>query len=238
VTAVFVHGVLETGEVWDALRAHLDVDSVALSLPGIAGPLPDGFGATKDEYAEWLRAALARIGGPIDLVGHAWGALLALRAATAFPLTLRSWSIDAAYGFHPDYEWPRSVRIALRDGSLDAWLGDGRGRLARLGVTPSLARSMASAHTDQTSASLHALLGSAIPNVHADWGAEASGPARAPGLIILAAADPYGDEGLSIEMADRLGARTVRLDDLGHSWMVEDPGVVAAALRAFWASLP
>jgi pimeloyl-ACP methyl ester carboxylesterase len=97
---------------------------------------------------------------------------------------------------------------------------------------------MASAHTAQTSASLRALLGSALPNVHAAWGVQAAGPALAPGLVLLAAADPYGDETLSVEIAHRLGARTLRLDDLGHAWMVEDPGLVAAALRAFWASLP
>jgi pimeloyl-ACP methyl ester carboxylesterase len=237
VTAIFVHGVLETGEVWDSLRAQLDVDSVALSLPGISGPLPAGFGATKDDYADWLHAALASIDGPIDLVGHAWGALLALRIATAFPLPLRSWSVDAAHGFHPDYAWPRSVRVALQDGSLDAWLRDSPARLARLGVRPSLAESMAAAHTDQTSATLLALLRSAIPNVHADWGAAASAPAPAPGLVMLAAADPYGDESLSVEIAHRLGARTVRFDDLGHSWMVEDPGLVAEAIQGFWASL-
>jgi pimeloyl-ACP methyl ester carboxylesterase len=230
--------VLETGEVWDSLRAQLDVDSIALSLPGMASPLPPGFGATKDDYADWLRAALASIDEPIDLVGHAWGGLLALRIATAFPLPLRSWSVDAAHGFHPDYIWPRSVRVAVRDGSLDAWLRDGPARLARLGVRPSLAASMAAAHTDQTSATLLALLGSAIPNVHTDWGAAASAPAPAPGLVMLAAADPYGDESLSVEIAHRLGARTVRFDDLGHSWMVEDPGHVAAAIQGFWASLP
>jgi pimeloyl-ACP methyl ester carboxylesterase len=236
VTAVFVHGVLETDEVWDSLRAQLDVDSVALSLPGIAGPLPADFGATKDDYADWLRAALARMNGPIDLVGHAWGALLALRTATAFPLALRSWSVDAAHGFHPDYTWPRSIRVALQDGSLDAWVRDGPARLRRLGVRPSLAQSMAAARPEQTSATLLALLRSAIPNVHADWGAPASAPA--PGLVMLAAADPYGDERLSLEIAHRLGARTVRFDDLGHSWMVEDPGLVADAIQSFWSSLP
>ena len=38
VTTVFVHGALETGELWDALRDCLDTDSIAVSLPGIAGP--------------------------------------------------------------------------------------------------------------------------------------------------------------------------------------------------------
>jgi pimeloyl-ACP methyl ester carboxylesterase len=95
---------------------------------------------------------------------------------------------------------------------------------------------MAAAHPEQTSAALLALLRSAIPNVHADWGAPASPPA--PGLVMLAAADPYGDERLSVEIAHRLGARTVRFDDLGHSWMVEDPGLVADAIQSFWCSLP
>jgi pimeloyl-ACP methyl ester carboxylesterase len=237
-TVVFVHGVLQTGEVWDMLRAHLDDDSIAVSLPGIGGPLPPGFGASKDEFADWLRATLQEIAGPIDLVGHDWGALLALRIATAFSLPLRSWCVDAAHGFHPDYNWPRSVRIALRDRSLDPWLHDGPARLVRLGVTPSLAQSMAAAHTQQTSASLLALYRSALPNVHADWGPAASGPTDAPGLVIVAAADPYGDEALAVEIAHRLGARTVRFDALGHAWMVEDARLVAAALQRFWSSLP
>src|SRR4051794_22612253 len=57
-----------------------------------------------------------------------------------------------------------------------------------------LAKSMAAAHADQTSATLLALLTSAIPNVNADWGAAASAPPPAPGLVMLAAADPYGDK--------------------------------------------
>jgi pimeloyl-ACP methyl ester carboxylesterase len=209
-----------------------------VALPGIAGPLPAGFGAGKDEYADWLLTALAGIDGPIDLVGHGWGALLSLRIATAFGRPLRSWSVDAAHGFHPDYMWPRSVRVALRNGSLGAWLPDGPARLVRLGVAPPLARSMAAAHTEATCASLLALHRSAVPNLHADWGDAASGPTRAPGLVMLAAADPYGDECRAAEMAHRLGARTVRFDDLGHSWMVEDPDLVAAALHGFWSSLP
>ncbi|HEV7806991.1 MAG TPA: hypothetical protein VGO80_14305 [Solirubrobacteraceae bacterium] len=60
-----------------------------------------------------------------------------------------------------------------------------------------------------------------------------------PGLVMLAVADPYpsGDERLSIEMAHRLVARMVRFDDLGASWIVEDPQLVAATLQTFW-SLP
>jgi hypothetical protein len=32
-------------------------------------------------------------------------------------------------------------------------------------------------------------------------------------------------------------AHTMRFDDLGHSWMAEDPDTAAAALRSFWKGL-
>jgi pimeloyl-ACP methyl ester carboxylesterase len=89
----------------------LDVDSVALSMPGFGCPRPDGFTATKDAYAQWLADALDEVAGPIDLVGHDWGALLTMRVATAFDVDLRSWSIDVANIFHPDCTWHAVARI-------------------------------------------------------------------------------------------------------------------------------
>lgn len=58
-----------------------------------------------------------------------------------------------------------------------------------------------------------------------------------PGLVLHAAADPFGDEPMSDEVRSELGAVTVRLDNLGHCWMAEDPERVAAILKGFWASL-
>ena len=61
-TAVFVHGVPETPAVWRGLRAALDrPDTVALSLPGFDSARPAGFGATMEEYADWLAAQLVSI---------------------------------------------------------------------------------------------------------------------------------------------------------------------------------
>lgn len=50
VVIVFVHGVPETAAIWTGVRAALDEESVALSLPGFGCPRPDGFAATKDDY--------------------------------------------------------------------------------------------------------------------------------------------------------------------------------------------
>jgi pimeloyl-ACP methyl ester carboxylesterase len=75
--AVFVHGVPETPAIWDGLRSCLRrEDVIALQLPGFGCARPDGFAATKEAYVAWLVAALEPISaqGPIDLVGHDWGA--------------------------------------------------------------------------------------------------------------------------------------------------------------------
>jgi hypothetical protein len=96
---------------------------------------------------------------------------------------------------------------------------------------------MAATQDEMTCATVLALYRSAVPNVHAHWGTDITEPPPAPGLVMLAAADPYGDEHRSCEMARRLDARTVRFDDLGHSWMVEDPALAAVALQDHWSSL-
>ena len=68
--AVFVHGVPDTQQVWDAVIARLHrKDAVPLSLPGFGCPLSQGFSATKEAYVDWLLAELAALPGPIDLVG-------------------------------------------------------------------------------------------------------------------------------------------------------------------------
>ncbi|MGH8836265.1 MAG: alpha/beta fold hydrolase, partial [Actinomycetes bacterium] len=117
-TAMFVHGAPETSVLWDGVRARLDTDSVAVALPGFGNPRPVGFPATKDAYAEWLAGALAQLDGPLDVVGHDWGALLVLRVATAFPLpALRSWVVDVAPNFHPDFEWHPRARLLQTPGA-------------------------------------------------------------------------------------------------------------------------
>ena len=86
--AVFVHGVPDTSRVWQAVLARLSrQDVVTLSLPGFGRPTPDGFDATKEAYVRWLLDELAAQPGPIDVVGHDWGALLALRAVSLAPVT-------------------------------------------------------------------------------------------------------------------------------------------------------
>ena len=77
---VFIHGVPDTDRVWRSILERINrSDVVSLSLPGFGNAVPPGFGATKEEYVAWLAATLEALKQPIDLVGHDWGSLLAVR---------------------------------------------------------------------------------------------------------------------------------------------------------------
>ncbi len=121
---VLLHGVPETADLWNHLRQGLDGESVALSMPGFGCPRPEGFGASKDDYVDWLVVELDGIEGPIDLVGHDWGAALTLRVATAHGARLRSWVADVANLLHPDYIWHDFAQIWQTPGAGEDFFHD------------------------------------------------------------------------------------------------------------------
>jgi pimeloyl-ACP methyl ester carboxylesterase len=242
--AVFVHGVPETASLWDGVRAQIDRDSVALSLPGFRTPRPEGFGATKDDYAAWVVSELERIDGPIDLVGHDWGAALTLRVATAHGDLVRTWVSDGALLFHPDYVWHEFAQIWQTPGAgeefMDGQLAvpdDTRGEVfVGFGVPEPEARELGRMLDYTMSRCILDLYRSAVPNAAKDWGVDI-GPTRATGLLLFATEDPFGDETLNGDMAERLHAQVTTLDGLGHWWMLQDPDRGAAALVEFWNSV-
>jgi len=242
---VFVHGVPETAALWDRMRAEIDDESVALSLPGFGCDRPDGFGGTKDDYADWLVGELRRIDGPIDLVGHDWGAGLTYRIATAHGDVVRSWAADVANVAHPDYVWHDFAKIWQTPGEGEAFWTDQlaqpvearAGVFEAFGVSHDDAVSMAASGDQRMADSILGLYRSAVPNPYSDWGSEFR-PTKAPGLVLVPTADPFGDEGMSQEVAGTLGASVARLEGLGHWWPLQDPPAGAAALKRFWSSLP
>jgi hypothetical protein len=62
-------------------------------------------------------------------------------------------------------------------------------------------------------------------------------PTDAPGMLLVPTEDPFCNEAMSCEVADRLGARIETLDGLGHWWMLQDADRAAGALVAFWNSV-
>lgn len=241
---VFVHGVPETAAIWGKVRSAISHESVALSLPGFGCSRPDGFGATKDDYVRWLLDELDQIEGPVDLVGHDWGAVLTYRVATAYGDRLHSWAADIANIAHPTYEWHDLAKRWQTPGEGEAFVESQNAqapeqrapRFEAMGVPHDDALQMASASDATMGGCILALYRSATPNPHHHWGPWAS--TSAPGLVLHPTDDPFGNETLAAEVAESLGARFERLEGAGHFWPYQAPAKAASLLESFWASLP
>jgi pimeloyl-ACP methyl ester carboxylesterase len=171
-----------------------------------------------------------------------------LRVVSAHDVPLRSWVVDVAGVFARDYVWHEFAQIWQTPEAGEAWMAAVRAAppgspesvgavLASTGVPAAEAAAMAARFDATMAESILDLYRSALPTVWADWGAELGGPTRGPGLVLQPTADPFDDAAASAAMAALLGARTERLDGLGHWWMLQDPKVGAAALQSFWSSL-
>ena len=241
---VLVHGVPETAELWRKVQALLGGESVALELPGFGVPRPAGFGATKDEYVDWLVGELDRLDGPIDLIGHDWGAGLTYRVAEAHGDRIHAWSADVANVMHADYVWHDVAQIWQTPGHGEAFF---QAQLASppedqvqifeaFGVPHDDAVELAQWPDETMGACILDLYRSATPNPAADWGV-GWGPTAAPGLVLCPTEDPFGDETLSGQVAEALGARHERLDGAGHWWPLQAPEAAAALLNDFFSSI-
>lgn len=240
---VLVHGVPETGELWDEVRDLLDEDAVALWLPGFGCARPEGFGATMDDYANWLADELAAFDEPVDLVGHDWGALLTYRIATAHGRLIRSWVADVAGGLHPDYVWHDVAKIWQTPGDGEALVGqmvesasEGGPIYEAYGVPADGARRLASWVDETMGACILELYRSATPNVASHW-MDVWGPTSTPGLVLAPSEEPFGDPALSAQVAERLGARHHVLEGAGHWWPLQAPEAGTEAISAFHASV-
>ncbi|HEY2041307.1 MAG TPA: alpha/beta hydrolase [Jatrophihabitans sp.] len=244
---VFVHGVPETAAIWGPLCQELErTDVITLSPPGFGSPVPEGFGATADDYLEWLIAELRHIDGPIDLVGHDWGGSHVQRVAATRPDLIRSWCNDVAGSSDPTYVWhdlaqtwqtPGAGEAAVEE-MFGAPFDDQVAALIAVGMTDEAAEASAKAGGPEMARCILALYRSATDLTGVDWGFGLDPAARKPGLVINAPEDPFvGGPEFAHRAAVRFGAQEVVLDGLGHWWMMQDPKRGAAALNGFYANL-
>jgi pimeloyl-ACP methyl ester carboxylesterase len=245
-TIVLVHGVPEVAAVWDPLRAVLGrSDVVALSLPGFGSPRPEGFGATKEEYVDWLVGQLETIGANqyIDLVGHDWGGGLVVRVMSTRPDLVRSWVTDAGAIGDPDFEWHDFAKIWQTPGEgedffeqqLATPVEESALIFETFGVPGDRARELAGWADEEMAACILSLYRSAV-DVGQEWGPEFHDIA-VPGIALLPSEDPFLSADGSRLAAGRAGIDVVELAGLGHWWMLQDPERAAAVLNDFWASL-
>ena len=235
--AIFVHGVTDTNHLWDGVLSYLSRgDTQAVSLPGFGVDEPDGFVSTKEEYVGWLIGELERIGEPVDLVGHDWGALLTERVVCLRPDLIRTWAagggaLDEAYEWHP---------VAKM------WQTPGQGEQVMQAMTPDvlaqvyiaeglpeeLARQFAARVDDRMKAAILPLYRSAV-GVWKEWSLDLDSVER-PGLVIWGKDDPFGPMDLAQKMAKRTGAKFVAFEGCSHWWPVQRPKETAEALESFW----
>ncbi len=244
---VLVHGNPETDAIWSELIPELGrSDVLTLSPPGFGAPVPDNFTATSEAYANWLAAQLEEIPAPIDLVGHDWGGGHVARVALEHPELIRSWTMDIAGCFDPEYHWHDRAQVWQTPGAGEAAVAQ---QLAlpkdvltqgyiNLGMSRSAAMSCAQAFNEEMGRCILALYRSAAQPRMQELGAQLPRLQARPGLVIIATEDQYtGGPILAQRSAERAGAQTAVLNGLGHWWMCQDPARGAAALRGFLETL-
>lgn len=236
--AYLVHGVPDSPAGWEPLRRILARrDVVTPTLPGFAGtPIPQGFGATCDEYAEWLIADISRIGAPVDLVGHDWGSILSLRIASTRPdlvrtLAVGSGPVDAEYQWHDTavmWQTPEvgEQLMAMMEGQLavDGLVGSG---LPRAFAEDTVARFDAPMKD-----AILRLYRSAV-DVQQRWAPDLDA-IRCPALVVWPVDDPFVDRRFGRRLADRVHGELLEVDG-GHWWQFAHTAEVAAALERLWA---
>ncbi|MEX0781233.1 MAG: alpha/beta hydrolase [Dehalococcoidia bacterium] len=244
---VFVHGNPETAAIWDDLIPHLGRDDVVtLSPPGFGAPVPEGFGATSDEYVAWLAAELRKLDGPIDLVGHDWGGGHVMRIAIEHPDLIRSWATDIAGGMDPEYVWHDLAQVWQTPGAGEeavkgmaaAPVEARAAQFESLGMSKAVAANVAAAVNEEMGRCILALYRSAAQPAMSEWGKNLELAAVNPGLVIIATEDHFvGGEVLARRQAERAGAQVAMLPGLHHWWMCQDPKAGAEALNAFFTTL-
>lgn len=241
---LFVHGVPDTPAMWGPLLDALDLPPAEVrtpAMPGFVEAPPADFAATKDAYADWLVDRIDTLHaehGPIDLVGHDWGALLTLRAASLRPEKLRTWAALNG-GFDPRYGGHLIARIWNRPVLGEALMALNRGFTARLTLRafgmPADMAAREAAHIGPTmKRCILKLYRSAGGLADLDaWTADLD-RAHDRGLLVWGDRDPFLPVALAERLSTRLGVPLHVERGAGHWTPVVRPDAVAAKLRALW----
>lgn len=244
--AFFLHGVPDSPAIWRPLLKILELrpgHAFAPAVPGFQNALPLGFAATKDAYVTWAISQLEPLFlayGPVDLVGHDWGALILQRVAMLRPDLVRSWvAINAV--IEPEYRGHRVARIWSTPilGEMAMWLTRPR-RIAALliseGVPADIVQEEAAqwAMADKRRAILRLYRSAKGLSFEDNWALDL-GKLASNGALIWGEGDSY----VALEVAQRyskaMDTPLFRVSGASHWAIVQKPADVAAFLREFWS---
>ena len=235
---VFVHGVPDTFRLWDPIISRLDdIEPHALALPGFDWPVSKGFGATKEEYVDWVIESIEDVGGPVNLVGHDWGSLLVQRVASLRPDLITTWvcgdaAVDSTYEWHDTAKVWQTPEVGeqLMDSFTPEVVAD---VLEPEGIPRSVSAETAK-YIDATMKDCILKLYRSATNVGAEWEPDLEHAASRPALIIWGKDDPYVPVSFAERLAQRVAGELVVLDTR-HWWPVQAPAEAAAAMTDFWS---
>ena len=237
--AVFLHGVPDTWRVWDPVLRNLTrTDVVALALPGFDSPLPPGFTATKEEYTDWIIDQLEQRGEAVDLVGHDWGCLLAVRVASLRPDLVRTWAAGGG-PVSKNYEWHELAKVWQTPRVGEEWMAkldpaELTLQLEQLGVPSGLARQTPTHMDQRMKDSILRLYRSAL-TVGSEWQPRLANIAS-PGLVLWGVFDQACPVSFADSLARDTGACRVLKFNTGHWFLLQNPEGVAEALQQHWTS--
>ena len=247
---VLLHGLGGAAANWGLLAPELALERLvlAIDLPGHAGSDPLPAAPSLVPYADAVAAVTAREGiGPVDVVGHSFGGLVALRLAVRRPGVVRSLVLAAAAGI------TSGTRAAERVLAFLGWVQPGR-RISphwrAVARSDDLKRAVfghwfAADPAALTEEAVEAVLRDVGLNTDTDsaWRAMTRDDPRpdlhriqAPSLVLWGATDnqlPLED---AYEYARRLRAPVRVIADCGHLLIVERPDACLDAIERFLAS--
>lgn len=245
---LFIHGVPDSPAIWRPLLAALDLGDTPVAvpaLPGFTGPLPADFPATKEAYADWAvgqAEALAAQRGPIDIIGHDWGALIAQRVAMLRPDLIRSWAISNAV-IEPDYRGHRIARIWNTPVLGEIFMALSKADklaagLAAQGMPADIAAEEAEQwrNKDKRRAILKLYRSAKGLSFAHDWALDIP-KLPANGALIWGAGDPYVELAVAQRYAAATGTPLTVIEGAGHWAIAERPSAVAAALDRLWSTV-
>ncbi|UWQ15126.1 alpha/beta hydrolase [Aliiroseovarius sp. M344] len=241
---LFIHGVPDTGYMWSPVIKALGLaegDYLNPTMPGFNGATPAGFAATKEAYLDWVIKTLesaANTHGPIDLVGHDWGAPLAAVAAHSRPAAIRTWTVVNAVP-EPTYEWHSLAKTWQTPilGEVFMLLGNSKKfhqQLISAGMPKPIADHEAPRIDGHMKRAILKLYRSA-KNPGAWMGAFDFSNIADRGLVMWGENDPFVPLGYANRFCSRWDIPLVIQKDVGHWGICETPEAFARHLAAHWA---
>ena len=239
---LFLHGVPDTPSMWGPLISELGLseeDYRAPAMPGFVTPSPDGFTSTKEAYVDWYISEIEQAhaeSGPVDLVGHDWGAIITIRVASLRPDLVRTWCVANALP-HPDYKWHSMARMWQTPIVGEIMTAITRKEqlckaLHAQGIPADLASHEASQWSPHMKKSILRLYRSA-KTAGIDWWPEVRNvPKR--GLVFWGVDDPCVPVSIAEKFCAETGAQLIKQEKTGHWSVIERAGKLAETLKQHW----